>query len=51
MAKFALEIRQGVIQVVRPDSTAMTSYGIYDTSTVEKDASVVVTVEFSVTGS
>jgi len=45
------QIRQGVIQVVRPDSTAMTSYGIYDTSTVEKDASVVVTVEFSVTGS
>ncbi len=41
-------VRQGVIQVTRPDSTRVTSYGIYDTSTVAKDASVVVTVTFGI---
>lgn len=41
-------VRQGVIQVTRPDSTRVSSYGIYDTSTIMKDASVVVTVTFGI---
>ena len=41
-------VRQGVIQVTRPDSTRVSSYGIYDTSTISKDASVVVTVTFGI---
>ncbi|MEE3001788.1 MAG: SIMPL domain-containing protein [Planctomycetota bacterium] len=41
-------VRQGVIQVTRPDSTRVSSYGIYDTSTIAKDASVVVTVTFGI---
>jgi hypothetical protein len=47
----AHKTRPGVIQVVCPDSTAMTSHGMYDTSDVKKDASVVVIVEFSATSS
>jgi hypothetical protein len=38
----------GVIQITRPHSTDVSSYGIYDTSTIEKDVSVVVTVTFAV---
>jgi hypothetical protein len=44
----AQSVRQGVIQVTRPHSTTVSSWGIYDTSTIEKDASVVVTAVFSV---
>ncbi|MEO0513212.1 MAG: SIMPL domain-containing protein [Planctomycetota bacterium] len=36
--------RMGVIQITRPNSTEVSSYGIYDTSTIEKDVSVVVTL-------
>lgn len=38
--------QQGVIQITRPDSTEVRSYGVYDTDTIEKDVSVVVTVTF-----
>ncbi|MEE2912347.1 MAG: SIMPL domain-containing protein [Planctomycetota bacterium] len=42
------DIRQGVIQITTPDSTKVTSYGVNDTSTIMKDVSVVVTVEFGI---
>jgi hypothetical protein len=44
------DIRQGVIQITTPNSTRVTSYGVNDTSTIMKDVSVVVTVEFGVDG-
>ena len=47
----AQSVHQGVIQVTRPHSTTVSSWGIYDTSTIEKDASVVVTAVFSVQAS
>ena len=37
---------QGVMQVTTPDSTQVESYGVYDTTTIDKDASIVVTVTF-----
>lgn len=43
------EVRQaqmGVIQITQPNSTEVSGYGLYDTSTIEKDVSVVVTVSF-----
>jgi hypothetical protein len=42
------DIRQGVIQITTPNSTRVTSYGVNDTSTIMKDVSVVVTVEFGI---
>ena len=45
------DIRQGVIQITTPNSTRVTSYGVHDTSTIMKDVSVVVTVEFGISGS
>ena len=42
------QISQGVIQITRPDSTEVSSYGIYDTDTIEKDVSVAVTVTMGV---
>lgn len=44
------DIRQGVIQITTPNSTRVTSYGVNDTSTIMKDVSVVVTVEFGIEG-
>ncbi|MDF1666484.1 MAG: SIMPL domain-containing protein, partial [Planctomycetota bacterium] len=41
-------VRMGVLQITRPHSTDVSSYGIYSTSTIEKDAAVVVTVTFGV---
>jgi hypothetical protein len=40
--------QMGVIQILAPDSTEVTSYGTYDTGTRDKDVFVVVTVTFSV---
>lgn len=40
--------RMGVIQITQPNSTEVRSYGIYDTSTIEKDISVVMTITFGV---
>ena len=45
------DIRQGVIQITKPNSTEVSSYGINDTSTIGKDISVVVTVEFGISDS
>ena len=44
------DIRQGVIQITTPNSTRVSGYGINDTSTINKDVSVVVTVEFGIAG-
>lgn len=38
----------GPLQVTRPDSTDVSGYGQYDTSTIEKDVSVTVNVAFSI---
>jgi hypothetical protein len=42
------EARMGVIQVVAPHSTTVSDYGIYDTSTREKDVFAAVKVVFSI---
>jgi len=44
------DIRQGVIQITTPNSTRVSSYGVNDTSTIDKDVSVVVTVKFGIAG-
>jgi hypothetical protein len=38
----------GVLQITRPLSTEVASYGIYDTSTIEKDVRAVVTATFRI---
>ena len=38
----------GVMQITRPNSTEVAGYGLYDTTTVEKDITAVVTVTFGV---
>lgn len=38
--------RQGVMQVTTPGSTDVSGYGIYDTSTINKEASIVMTITF-----
>ncbi len=40
--------RQGVFQITVPNSTETSSYGMYDTSTIEKSIKAVVTLEYSV---
>jgi hypothetical protein len=40
--------RMGVVQVTAPNSRDVRDYGIYDTSTIDKDITAVVTVSFSV---
>ncbi len=40
--------RMGVLQVTRPFSTEVSSYGMYDTSTIDKDVRAVVTITFGV---
>jgi hypothetical protein len=40
--------RQGVIQITKPNSTRTSSYGIYDTETIEKVVKLVVTLEFKI---
>ena len=37
----------GVFQVTSPNSTEVTDYGVYDTSTVDKDVTAVVNVSFA----
>lgn len=39
---------QGVLQITQPASTSVSSYGQYDTSTIEKDISIVMTLTFQV---
>jgi hypothetical protein len=38
----------GVFQVTSPNSTQVEDYGVYDTSTVDKDVTAVVNVTFGV---
>ena len=40
--------QMGVVQITRPNSTDVSGYGLYDTSTIDKDVSVVVTLTFAV---
>ena len=40
--------QMGVIQITRPNSTDVSGYGLYDTTTIDKDISVVVTVTFGI---
>ena len=40
--------RQGVIQITKPNSTRTSSYGIYDTETIETVVKLVVTLEFEI---
>ncbi|MHC4224848.1 MAG: SIMPL domain-containing protein [Planctomycetota bacterium] len=40
--------RMGVLQITRPHSTEVSSYGIYDTDTIDKDVRAVVSVTFGV---
>lgn len=42
------DARMGVLQITRPHSMETTSYGVYDTDTIEKDVRAVVTVTFRV---
>ncbi len=42
------DARMGVIQITQPHSTDVRSYGIYDTRTIAKDVSVVMTITFRV---
>lgn len=38
--------QQGVMQVTTPSSTEVAGYGIYDTSTIDKEVSIVMTITF-----
>jgi len=40
--------RQGVFQITEPNSTRVSSYGIYDTSTIVKSIKAVVSLEYAV---
>lgn len=42
------DVQAGVLQVTRPNSTDVSGYGMYDTATIEKDVTAVVTVTFGV---
>jgi len=42
------KINAGVLQITRPNSTKVSSYGVYDTTTIGKDVSVPVTVTFAI---
>lgn len=43
-------VQTGPVQVTLPNSTDVSGYGTYDTSTIEKDASVTVTATFGLSG-
>ncbi|HXF42318.1 MAG TPA: SIMPL domain-containing protein [Pyrinomonadaceae bacterium] len=40
--------RMGVLQITAADSTDVSDYGVYDTSTIEKDITAVVNISFTV---
>jgi hypothetical protein len=42
------DAQMGVMQITQPNSTEVAGYGLYDTSTIEKDVTAVVTVTFGV---
>ncbi len=41
-------VRTGVFQVTRPNSTEVSDYGTYDTQTIDKDITAVLTMSFAV---
>ena len=41
------DVNVGVFQVTSPNSTDVSDYGVYDTSTLEKDVTAVVNVSFA----
>lgn len=41
-------VRMGVLQITRPYSTDVSDYGVYDTSSIEKDVQAVVTATFRI---
>ncbi|MCE5185754.1 MAG: SIMPL domain-containing protein [Planctomycetaceae bacterium] len=41
-----VEAQQGIFQITTPDSTDVADYGVYDTSTIEKDIKAVVTLKY-----
>jgi uncharacterized protein len=41
------DVQVGVFQVTSPNSTQVSDYGIYDTSTLKKDVTAVVNVTFA----
>jgi hypothetical protein len=40
--------KMGVLQITAADSTDVSDYGVYDTSTIEKDMTAVVNISFAV---
>lgn len=42
--------KQGVIQITKPNSSATSSYGMYDTETIDKVVKLVVTLEYKIGG-
>lgn len=42
------DAQMGVLQITQPNSTDVASYGLYDTTTIDKDVQAVVTVTFGV---
>lgn len=45
------QARMGVLQITAPDSTEVSSYGMYDTYTIDKDIRAVVTATFGIEAS
>jgi len=41
-------VRTGVFQITRPHSTEVSDSGLYDTGTIEKDITAVLTLSFAV---
>jgi hypothetical protein len=42
------DAQMGVLQITKPDSTETSGYGVYDTTTIEKDVTAVVTATFGI---
>ncbi len=42
------DARMSPLQITRPDSTQVSGEGMYDTSTIDKDVTAVVTITFGV---
>jgi hypothetical protein len=42
------DAQMGVLQITQPDSTEVADYGLYDTSTIDKDVNAVVTATFGI---
>ena len=40
--------KMGVLQITAADSTDVSDYGVYDTTTIEKDMTAVVNISFAV---